>query len=99
MGQIVFFLSAAEADLQGEPATFGNVRADAGSTISKSIQNTYKVFLQSSRQLGDRTVEGLGWLTAEVDRSDRRHRLLRLTPKGAEVVEEVCRRLVVLSSK
>jgi len=93
LGQMVFFLSAAQADFRGEPATFGRVRADVVSSVSSSVESTYKVFLDSPRKVGGRVVDGLGWLTAEVDPSHARRKVLRVTAKGAEVVEEVCRLL------
>lgn len=86
LGQMVFFLTAARADLEGEYPTFGNIQAEAGPIIGKSIQGTYKLFLEGRRQRGA-MVEGLGWLAVEPDPSDRRHKVFRLTPKGREVVE------------
>ncbi len=87
LGQMVFFLAAARADMEEEGATFGNIQADAG-PIGKSIRSSYKLFLESRPQRGE-MVEGLGWLALESDPSDRRHKVFRLTPKGRDVVEGV----------
>jgi hypothetical protein len=87
LGQTVFFLTVARADLQGNPATFGDFEASVMSRSTASLKNTHKLFLASPRATG----ACLGWLTTErsLSRTGRVH--FRLTPKGREVLADMMR--------
>lgn len=88
--QASFFLTAAVADLRGNPATYAKIRDAIGPTINRSIANTYRIFLdRPSRSRGAAKREGLHWLTRETNPADNREKFLRLTPAGKRVVKEL----------
>lgn len=89
LGQLVFFLYAGMADLAGRPATFSEIREAAGSRINKSMHTTYKVLLDGARRSDRADTPGVGWLYTETDPTDNRRKLLRLTPKGIDVLEAI----------
>lgn len=90
LGQAVFFIEAARADLSGQPATFTELRDRTGPVISRSLHTTYKVFLGTDKR-EPRRQSALGWLVREIDAEDNRRKYLRLTAKGRRIIEEVIR--------
>ncbi len=90
LGQAVFFIEAARADLSGQPATFTELRDRTGPVISRSLHTTYKVFLGTDER-EPRRQTALGWLVREIDAEDNRRKYLRLTAKGRRIIEEVIR--------
>jgi hypothetical protein len=90
LSQMVFFLLAGVADLRGQPATFSQIKEDAGSTINRSLHTTYKVFLEGkANRRKDRPNHpaGMGWLTRTTNPDDEREKFLRLTPEGRDVFQ------------
>lgn len=88
LGQAVFFIEAARADLAGRPATFTEVRDRTGPVISRSLHTTYKVFLGADDREPKRQA-ALGWLAREIDPDDNRRKYLRLTARGRWMIEEL----------
>jgi len=88
LGQAVFFIEAARADLAGHPVTVSELLERTSQTISRSLGTTYQVFLEAEE--GKRAKRAaLGWLVREIDPADNRRKYLRLTAKGRRVVEEL----------
>lgn len=85
--QLLFFVLAGIASLEGDPATFVEIRDAVGGDFAVSIHTTYKVFLEPSRQFPKAT----GWLRRKVDPLDQRRKFLHLTPTGKMVLEDVMR--------
>lgn len=86
LGQLAFFIYAGMADLSGHPATFTEIRDIAGERINKSLHTTYKVLLEGSRRSDRANTPGVGWLYREMDPTDNRRKLLRLTRTGDEIL-------------
>lgn len=87
INQAAFFLLVAAADARGRPLTLTEIMEAHDLELGKSIQNSYKVFLEPhGRSPKD---FALGWLTREPDPDDERRKFLRLTPKGEEVAKAV----------
>lgn len=91
LAQMTFFLLAAKADLLGKPATFTEIKEQAGPVINRSLHTTYQVFLDKplKRYDYDSKRTGLAWLTREENPNDNRQKFLRLTPSGQKVLEKV----------
>lgn len=82
--QASFFALAALCDRAGRPGYITELREALGDRSGRSVQNSYRVFLSPSKERGD----GLGWLQHEITR-DGRQKLVKLTPKGREIMEKV----------
>jgi hypothetical protein len=89
MAQASFFLTAALADRAGRAATYTDLKETLGPLVSRSLNTTYKIFLKEGRMRDGERIEGVGWLTAEVDPLDNRRKFLRLTRTGQRVIDEV----------
>ncbi|MEM8575909.1 MAG: hypothetical protein AAGF48_14945 [Pseudomonadota bacterium] len=89
LGQLSFFLYAGMADIGGSPKTFTEIKEIAGERINKSMHSTYKIFLDGSRRSDAKNTPGIGWLYTETDPTDNRRKLLKLTPKGQDVLNEL----------
>src|SRR3546814_624538 len=85
MAQGVFFLLAASADIAGKPTTFTEIKEAQGEAINRSLHSTYRVLLTPSRTFP----KGLDWLARVENPQDNREKLLKLTPKGREIIREV----------
>ena len=85
MPQLLFFLMAAEADLRGVPTTFSAVREALGESVARSVNTTYKVMLEPTKQ----SPNGIGWMWRESDSDDERVKYFRLTNKGLAAVQAV----------
>lgn len=91
LAQMVFFLYAGMADLRGTPATFTEIKEAAGPRINRSLHTTYKSLLSGARR-SDRPKSaqtGLNWLRRDENPLDNREKLLRLTPKGRQILTEL----------
>jgi len=87
INQAAFFLLVAAADARGRPLTLTEIVEANDLALGKSIQNSYKVFLEPhGRSPKD---FALGWLTREPDPDDERRKYLRLTDKGREIARAV----------
>lgn len=85
INQAAFFFLVAAADARGRPLTLTDIMEANDLALGKSIQNSYKVFLEPhGRNPKD---FALGWLTREPDPDDERRKFLRLTEKGKEVAK------------
>lgn len=89
VGQLVFFLHAAEADAQGAPQSFTELQKVMGPRANKTLHTTYKIFLDANRRSDAANVRGLNWLYQETDATDNRRKFLRLTPDGLAVYEAI----------
>lgn len=89
VSQVIFFITAATADLAGKRPTFSEMRNSLGEDINRTLHATYRVLLEPSRAYP----KGLGWLTRERNPADNREWFLKLTPKGRLVIKEVLRAL------
>jgi hypothetical protein len=88
--QMVFFLLAGTADIAGKPATFTQIKETAGPAINRSLHTTYKVFLEGpNRKDRPNGAPGLKWLSRAPNPADEREKLLKLTPQGRKVIEEL----------
>ena len=85
--QLLFFVRAGLASMEGNPATFVEIRDAVGGDFAVSIHTTYKIFLEPSRQFPKAT----GWLRRKVDPQDQRRKFLHLTPNGKMVLEDAMR--------
>lgn len=89
LAQAAFFLTAALADRAGRAASFTDLKETLGLEVNRSLHTTYKIFLKEGRRREGQRVEGLGWLTAELDPTDNRRKFLRLTRTGQRIIDEV----------
>lgn len=89
LAQLTFFLTAAMADRAGRPATFTELKEAIGPAMHRSLHTTYKVFLKEGRIRDGERMEGLGWLTSEVDPKDNRRKPLSLTRTGSRIANEL----------
>lgn len=67
----------------------GGTRPDGEEVLGQAIQKTYQVLLDPSEYNED----GVGWVQIETDKSDRRNNLLRLTPAGERIANEIMKLL------
>lgn len=95
MAQASFFLVAALADRAGRAATYTDLKETLGPQVGRSLNTTYKIFLKEGRLRDGERMEGLGWLTAELDPTDNRRKFLRLTRTGQRIIDEVAAALTM----
>jgi hypothetical protein len=88
--QLIFFVLAAKEDIAGKHPTYTDLKAAVGDKINKSLNTTYRIFLEPSRLYPN----GLGWLRQEPNPDDNRVKFLRLTAAGREVISMVADRLL-----
>lgn len=84
LSQAAFFILAARADANGSPATYSMLKEELGE-LGDSIKTTYAIFLDPSEKFPD----GLGWLSQEIDPSNRRQKFLHVSEKGWVVINAV----------
>jgi hypothetical protein len=85
MSQAIFFLLTGAADIAGKDPTYTDIKEAVGDKINKSLNTTYRIFLEPSRLYPN----GLGWLKQEPNPDDNRVKFLRLTKNGRAVMAEV----------
>jgi len=85
--QAAFFLQAAIADAAGRPSTRTEIITSNRTWIRGSIRNSYRQLLEPSRVYPN----ALGWLRTVENPLDAREKVLRLTDKGREIVEQAIR--------
>lgn len=85
MSQAIFFVLTGTAAIAGKDPTYTDIKEAVGDKINKSLNTTYRIFLEPSRLYPN----GLGWLTQEPNPDDNRVKFLRLTKKGREVLAQV----------
>jgi hypothetical protein len=82
--QVIFFLLTGTADIAGRDPTYTDIKEAVGDKINKSLNTTYRIFLEPSRLYPN----GLGWLKQEPNPDDNRVKFLRLTKKGKDVMRQ-----------
>jgi DNA-binding MarR family transcriptional regulator len=82
LSQMVFFLTAAQADLTGRPATFTDLKELLGEALGRSLHTTYRMLLEDKDRAKGSKQPSLGWLRRVEDRADNRRKYLHLTPEG-----------------
>lgn len=85
VGQLTFFLLAAEGDARGNPLTLTQVMGAGDSILNPSISNTYKVLLAPTKT----HPTGLGWLARHIDPDDERRKFLTVTDLGRAALFEM----------
>lgn len=92
--QLLFFCIVAYQDVSNTPTTLTEAVALAGDSelfdeagsrkpmLGRGIERSFNVFLPPTKK----TPDALGWLEQVPDEDDRRRKVLRLTPKGREIV-------------
>lgn len=83
--QAAIFLAAAVCDRAGHPGSISSLKETLGPVAGRSVKNSYQVFLDPKESRFGK----LGWLRRTVNPLDARERLLRLTPKGRRVIDQV----------
>lgn len=84
VAQLTVFALAAIGDRKGSPVTFTQLRDTLDGTPGGEVRTTYGIFFEERRG-----VRNLGWLRQEQCALDARVKWLRLTPKGAEVLDRI----------
>jgi hypothetical protein len=84
VAQLAVFALAALGDRMGTPVTFTQLQDALDGAPGGAIHTTYGIFFEERRG-----VRNLGWLRQERCVEDMRIKWLRLTPKGAEVLDAV----------
>lgn len=85
------FLFVVHANAHGRRVTMTDVRdsfseVDTGAAnVGQSLARSFQIFLK----LSDEDPEGLGWITQETDRDDKRKKYLRVTGEGAEIALKI----------
>lgn len=89
--QAYAFLLIVSANAAGQTITAKRLREiggrgpDGEDVLGQAIQKTYQVLLEASEYNPD----GVGWVYTEMDKSDRRNNLLKLTNEGVRMAEEI----------
>lgn len=84
VAQLAIFALAALGDRMGTPVTFTQLHDVLDGSPGGAVRTTYGIFFEERRG-----VRNLGWLWQERCAEDMRIKWLRLTPKGAEVLDAV----------
>ncbi len=84
VAQLTVFALAAIGDRKGAPMTFTQLRDTLEGTPGGEVRTTYGIFFEERRG-----VRNLGWLRQEQSMFDARVKWLRLTPKGAAVLDRI----------
>lgn len=88
VAQLAVFALAALGDRKGTPVTFTQLHETLDGSPGGAVRTTYGIFFEQRRG-----VRNLGWLRQERCSEDMRIKWLRLTPKGAEVLDAVLHHL------
>ncbi len=89
--QMLAFCIVARANIRNESInladlmTAGGDDGDGKAILGRSIERTFGLFMEPTRQNPD----GLGWVTQELDPDDRRKKYLKLTERGWEAVATI----------
>lgn len=84
VAQLTMFTLVALGDRMGKPVNLTQLQDTLEGTPGGAMRTTYSIFFEKRRG-----VRNLGWLRQEPCREDMRVKWLRLTPKGARVLDTV----------
>lgn len=84
VAQLAIFALAALGDRMGQPVTLTQLRETLEGSPGSAIHTTYSIFFEQHKGQPQ-----LGWLWQERCEEDLRVKFLRLTQRGAEVLDEV----------
>lgn len=85
LSQAAFFLLTASADISGQRPTFTEIKDVLGPAVGRSLHSTYRSLLVPSKAVP----YGAGLLDRTENFDDNRQKILKLTPKGRELMREV----------
>lgn len=84
VAQLAIFALAALGDRMGQPVTFTQLRETLEGAPGGAVHTTYSVFFEQHKGQPQ-----LGWLRQERCDNDQRVKWLRLTSRGAAVLDDV----------
>lgn len=85
LSQATFFLMTASADIAGKQPTFTEIKDVLGPAVNRSLHSTYRSLLTPSKAVP----HGAGLLERFENPDDNRQKILKLTKKGRELINQL----------
>ena len=89
LSQATFFLLTASADIAGKQPTYTEIKETLGPAVNRSLHSTYRSLLTPSKAVP----YGAGLLERFENPDDNRQKILKLTEKGRELINQLIDRL------
>lgn len=99
--QAYAFALIAEANALGKSIIISDLKEIAGADstgepiFGQSIGRSYQLLMEPTK----RDPDGLGWISLETDEDDQRRKIVRLTPQGEAIANQIVRTLRSGSAK